>query len=124
MICPIPYPPTNKHTHPTLIDGATANPPNPTVPAANPTKRLRRSLPDTVTPPRNAPQNFAIINSPLCESSIPHCLANTGRIGPSNAVPNPAKTSPKCISPKEGAAVLLRSTKPYPRRNLCSSHYH
>ena len=124
IICPSPNPPTNKPTQPTLIDGATANPPNPTTPAVIPTSRLHRSFFDTDTPPRNAPQNFAIINNPLCESSIPHCFASTGRIGPSSAVPSPASISPKCISHKEGAAVLPRSTKPTPAANLRTSHYH
>jgi len=109
IICPIPNPPTNKQTHPTLIEGATANPPNPTAPAVNPMNKLHRRRRKTETPPKNAPQNFAIINSPLCESSIPHCRASKGRIGPSIAVPSPASINPKCISPREGAAVLLRS---------------
>ena len=94
MICPSPKPPTNRHTHPTPMEGAIANPPNPTAPAIKPTSRLRRSLFETVTPPRNAPQNFAIINSPLWASSIPHCRASIGRIGPSSAVPSPASISP------------------------------
>src|SRR5271170_4070440 len=109
MICPSPNPPTNKPIDPRPIEGATAKPPKPTVPATNPTRRLRLSLLDTVTPPRNAPQNLAIISKPLCESSISHCFASSGRIGPSNAVPRPASINPKCISPKEGACVFLRS---------------
>jgi protein SCO1 len=114
IICPSPYPPTNNPTQPKAIPGANANPPNPNAPAANPRNKLHRNRRDTVTPPRNAPQNFVIINSPLCESTIAHCRASSGRIGPSSAVPNPASISPKCISPKEGAAVLLRSTNPTP----------
>ncbi len=94
-----------------------ANPPKPTAPAANPTSRLRRSLRDTVTPPRNAPQNFAIIRRPLCESSMCHCRASRGRIGPSSAVPKPASNNPKCINPKDGAAALPRSTNRTPRKS-------
>ena len=55
-----------------LIDGATANPPNPKAPANKPTIRLRRNFCDTVIPPKKAPQNFAIMSKPLCESSIAH----------------------------------------------------
>src|ERR1700678_2752633 len=117
MICPRPNPPTNKPTEPTTIEGATANPPKPTAPAINPTRRLLLSFFDTVTPPRNAPQNFAVISRPLCESSISHCFASSGRMGPSNAVPRPASINPKCISPKEGACVLLCSIH-RPLRNL------
>ena len=106
------------------MPGATANPPNPTAAAVKPANRLHRNRRDTDTPPRNAPQNFAIISKPLCASAICHCRASTGRIGPSKAVPSPANTSPTCISPREGAAVLARSTNPTPAANLRISHYH
>ncbi len=94
MICPRPNPPKNNAPQPIPIDGATANPPNPSAPADIPTSRLCRSFGDTVTPPRNAPQNFAIINRPLCESNMDHCFASRGRIGPNSAVPRPASINP------------------------------
>ncbi len=93
-------------------------------PATNPTSRLRRSLRETVTPPRNAPQNFAIIKRPLCESSIPHCRASSGKNRPQQRRPQPCQHQPEVHQPQRRRRRSSSLDQSTPAANLCPSHYH
>src|SRR6185437_4158148 len=54
-------------------------------------------------------------NNPLCASKRCHCRVNSGRIGPSRAVPSPVSTNPKCINPADGETLIRSAIQPPPK---------